>query len=104
MPQKANINSMEDYALHDEFNKYIVSVISSMRSRGYENGCIDIEVSAEHYNGEGVEVKYSVNLNNTYAGKVTSDNLGKSAHIALSRWEEDEKLKVKSIPFMVDAA
>jgi hypothetical protein len=100
-PQKANINSIEDGTLHDQFNKYLVSVITSLRKRGFE-GRIELSVDVDHYSGESAEIFYTVELDNNYAGKVRSDNLGKSAHIALSRYEENERLQVNAIPFMVD--
>lgn len=98
-PQKRNINSIEDLSLTDEFNKYVVSVIQSARDKGCDDR-INIAVRCEHYNGESAEINYGVCIK--YGIEVVSDNLGKSAHIALQRWKEDEALKVKAIPFYVD--
>jgi len=99
MPQRANINSIEDFELHDQLNKYIVSVIKTLRDRGCDEK-IDIKIRCEHYDGESAKIEYGVGIR--YDNDIYSDNLGKSGHIALSRYEEKEALEVKAIPFYVD--
>ena len=97
--QVPNVNSMTDLELVDQFNKYIIAVITSMRDAGCDDR-VSISVNCEHYNGDDVEVKYDVFIK--YGQTITTDNLGKSSHIALTRWQEDQTLAIKSIPFYVD--
>jgi hypothetical protein len=99
IPQRANTNSVEDFELHDQFNKYIVSVIKALRDRGCDEK-IDITIRCEHYDGESAKIEYGVGIR--YDSDIYSDNLGKSGHIALSRYEEKKALEVKAIPFYVD--
>ena len=99
IPQVMNVNKMSDLALCDEINKYIVAVISSLRNDGYDEK-VKVEIDCHHYRGESAEINYRVTL--AYNDPITTDNLGKSAHIALSRHFENEAMKVKAIPFYVD--
>tara|TARA_R110000751_G_scaffold125703_1_gene227478 strand:- start:10 stop:507 length:498 start_codon:yes stop_codon:yes gene_type:complete len=95
-----NINSIKGLELVDEFNKYIIGILTSLRNDGFDER-ITITIECEHYSGESAEVKYQVRLR--HDDPITSDNLDKSAHIALSRRKENETLKVKAIPFYVEA-
>jgi hypothetical protein len=98
-PMIANINTLEDFELTDQFNRYIISVIQSLRARGCEEK-IDITVKCQHFAGESAEIEYGVGI--SYDADIYSDNLGKSGHIALTRREEAKALKVKAIPMYLN--
>jgi hypothetical protein len=96
-----NVNRMKDMELTDEINKYMVAIVTSLRDSGCETR-INLRISCYHYSGDDAEIEYSVGIE--HENEITSDNLGKSAHIAWSRWLEKQTLKVKAIPFYVEAA
>lgn len=96
-----NVNRMKDLDLIDEINKYMVAIITSLRDSGCEER-ICLNISCYHYSGDDAEIEYNVGI--AHESDIKSDNLGKSAHIAWSRWLEKQTLKVKAIPFYVEAA
>ena len=98
-PQVANVPTMDVFALHDELNKYIVSIVDSLRKQG----CTDricVRIKCEHYTGDDAEITYGVEIK--YGDTVNSGNLGQSAQVAWSRIQENKRLEVKAIPFYVD--
>ena len=100
IPTRPNVNSLDEEEIHSELNKYIISVISSLRDKGCVER-ISINIACEHYGGkEEVDILYGVTIK--YGDRVESDSLGKSAFIAWQREKENEELKVKAIPFRVE--
>ena len=98
-PQVANVTAMDVFALHDELNKYIVSIIDALRRQGCEDK-ISIRIECDHYSGDEAAITFGVMIK--YGEIVKSSNLGQSADIAWFRMQESKRLEVKAIPFYVD--
>ena len=100
-PTRANVNSMDEDKILEELNKLIIYTITSMRDKGCEER-ITINIACEHYSSsDTVDVKYGVRIR--FNDMVESNSLSKSASTAWYREQEDERLKVKAIPFRVAA-
>tara|TARA_Y100000310_G_scaffold38891_1_gene36389 strand:+ start:36 stop:548 length:513 start_codon:yes stop_codon:yes gene_type:complete len=96
---RPNVPGIDPITIHDQFNKYIVSVIHNLRAKGCDNA-IHIMVECDHFSGDEAEISYQVRLR--HGEWVESDHLGKSANIAWERFQQDEGLKTKAIPFFVE--
>ena len=97
--QELNENTMDIRTIHKQLNGYIISVIQELRDADMD-GEIGITIRCRHYRGDEATITYGVELD--YDREVTSDNLSKSAHVALARRRETESLEVKALPIFVD--
>jgi hypothetical protein len=96
-----NVNTMKDLEVCDQLNRYIVAVITSLRDSSFD-GRVNININCVHYSGDDAQVSYEVYLDGEET--IKTNNLGKSAHIALTRHKENAAMKIKAIPFYVEAA
>jgi hypothetical protein len=99
VPQKLNGNTVDSNTIHKQLNGYIIALIQELRDEDV-NCEIDIHIRCSNYSGDNAMIKYGIELG--YDREVVSDNLSKSAHVALARRRENESLEVKALPMYVD--
>jgi|TARA_Y100000310_G_scaffold263231_2_gene273312 hypothetical protein len=91
-------NSLDDDAIHEEVCVLFARCLDSMRRAGIDE-TIQLKVETEQYgsssnNGES-DITFSVRIK--YEDTIESDNLFKSARLAMIRHAENKELKPKQI-------
>ena len=102
-PQEANVSNRTYKEIHEDITKMYAQVTQWLRSNGHDKK-IDLSIECEHYSKDSDELDVSFNCSLEYGATIRSDNLFRSADVALRRTKENELLKPLSIPFFKDAA
>jgi hypothetical protein len=89
-PMKPNVSGKTIKKIHEDISKMYIQVAQYMES-SLDGASIELKIDADYSSGQDLDVRFSARVG--YESWITSDDLFKSAEIAIHRYGEDKKLK-----------
>jgi Asp-tRNA(Asn)/Glu-tRNA(Gln) amidotransferase A subunit family amidase len=98
-PMKDNVPGRTQQDIHDDISKMFVQVIQWLRANGCEDK-IELHIQGDNYKDSSLDISFKVELG--YERSITSQNLFRSAKVALERLDENKILQPVTIPMFVE--
>lgn len=96
---KDNVPGRTQQDIHDDISKMFVQVIQWLRANGCEEK-IELHIQGDNYKDSSLDISFKVELG--YERSITSQNLFRSAKVALERLDENKILQPVTIPMFVE--